>query len=100
MFPMFALPMDHLADKRGEETSVFVVHPDRLGCDVDEAGLGEHLDKAALLLLGPPVEPRHAADGHPAIVGGVVLGRSEIGVVGDGERLVRRGLAGGDTFEG
>lgn len=47
-------------------------HADRLGGEADLAGIGQHLDEAPLLLLGPPVEPRAAANGDPAILGGVV----------------------------
>lgn len=62
-------------------------HADRPRRDIDEASIGERLDEAALLLLGPAVEPLAAADGDPAIVGGVIgFGRRGFDLADRGRR--------------
>lgn len=66
-------------------------HPDRLGRRADQTGIGQHLDKAPLLLLGPAVIARRAANRHPTIVGGVIFpGRVGFAVgIAMGQRIVR-----------
>jgi hypothetical protein len=55
-----------------QATGALARHADGLRRDIDEAGIGQRLDEAALLLLGPAIGPGDAADGDPAILGGVL----------------------------